>query len=42
VVHLPQGEVHGVATGIDADGRLCLDTDGGPYAVAAGDVVHVR
>ncbi|MEO7268351.1 MAG: biotin--[acetyl-CoA-carboxylase] ligase [Knoellia sp.] len=40
--HLPNGEVHGVATGIDADGRLCLSTDNGPYAVAAGDVVHVR
>ena len=42
VAHLPQGEVHGVATEIDADGRLCLSTDNGPYAVAAGDVVHVR
>jgi len=42
VAHLPQGKVHGVATGIDADGRLCLETDNGPYAVAAGDVVHVR
>ncbi|MFC7486620.1 biotin--[acetyl-CoA-carboxylase] ligase [Knoellia sp. CPCC 206453] len=40
--HLPKGEVHGVATEIDADGRLCLSTDNGPYAVAAGDVVHVR
>jgi BirA family biotin operon repressor/biotin-[acetyl-CoA-carboxylase] ligase len=42
VVHLPQGNVRGVATGVDADGRLCLETDNGPYAVAAGDVVHVR
>ncbi|WP_237700696.1 biotin--[acetyl-CoA-carboxylase] ligase [Janibacter sp. HTCC2649] len=42
VAHLPKGEVHGVATEIDADGRLCLSTDNGPYAVAAGDVVHVR
>lgn len=42
VAHLPKGEVHGVATEIDADGRLCLMTDNGPYAVAAGDVVHVR
>lgn len=42
VAHLPQGEVRGVATEIDADGRLCLQTDSGPYAVAAGDVVHVR
>lgn len=42
VAHLPKGEVHGVATGIDADGRLCLRTDSGPCAVAAGDVVHVR
>ena len=42
VAHLPKGEVRGVATEIDADGRLCLRTDNGPYAVAAGDVVHVR
>ena len=42
VVHLPTSEVRGVATGVDADGRLCLRTDAGPCAVAAGDVVHVR
>ncbi|WP_353950879.1 biotin--[acetyl-CoA-carboxylase] ligase [Knoellia sp. S7-12] len=42
VAHLPKGEERGVATEIDADGRLCLMTDSGPYAVAAGDVVHVR
>jgi BirA family biotin operon repressor/biotin-[acetyl-CoA-carboxylase] ligase len=42
VAHLPNCEVHGVATEIDADGRLCLSTDDGPCAVAAGDVVHVR
>ncbi|MFC7491544.1 MULTISPECIES: biotin--[acetyl-CoA-carboxylase] ligase [unclassified Knoellia] len=42
VAHLPNGEVQGVATEVDADGRLCLRTDNGPYAVAAGDVVHVR
>lgn len=42
VAHLPQSEVRGVATDVDADGRLCLRTDKGPYAVAAGDVVHVR
>ncbi|KGN30432.1 hypothetical protein N802_07240 [Knoellia sinensis KCTC 19936] len=42
VAHLPQGEVRGVATDVDADGRLCLTTDSGPRAVAAGDVVHVR
>lgn len=42
VVHLPEGDVHGVATEIDPDGRLVLTTDSGPRAVAAGDVVHVR
>lgn len=42
VAHLPNAEVRGVATEVDADGRLCLTTDNGPYAVAAGDVVHVR
>ena len=42
VVHLPTSRLRGVATGIDADGRLCLRTDTGPCTVAAGDVVHVR
>ena len=42
VLYDEKGAVRGVATGIDADGRLCLSTDKGPYAVAAGDVVHVR
>lgn len=42
VAHLPQGDVGAVATDVDADGRLCLTTDAGPIAVAAGDVVHVR
>lgn len=42
VVHLTGSQLRGVATGIDADGRLCLRTDTGPCAVAAGDVVHVR
>lgn len=40
--HLPQGQVSAVATEVDPDGRLCLLTDDGPLAVAAGDVVHVR
>ncbi|KGN36900.1 hypothetical protein N803_15920 [Knoellia subterranea KCTC 19937] len=42
VAHLPQGEARGIATDIDADGRLCISTDTGLVAVAAGDVVHVR
>lgn len=42
VVHLPTSQLRGIATGTDADGRLCLRTDAGPRAVAAGDVVHVR
>ena len=42
VVHEPGGDRRGVATEVDRDGRLCLRTDAGPYAVSAGDVVHVR
>lgn len=42
-VHLPGGEVlSGRATGVDADGRLVVDTGHGVVAVSAGDVVHVR
>ena len=37
------GEWTGVATGIDADGRLeVLGDDGIARAVGAGDVIHVR
>src|SRR5262249_31813653 len=41
---LPGGdEVTGIATGVDADGRLVLRRqDGSQRTVAAGDVVHVR
>lgn len=42
-VSLPgERTLDGTATGIDADGRLLVRTDGSVYAVAAGDVVHVR
>lgn len=42
-VALPGGEMLvGVATGVDADGRLVVATDTAERAVAAGDVVHVR
>jgi len=42
-VSLPAGDtVHGRATGIDEDGRLDVETDGGRVAIGAGDVVHVR
>ncbi|MBR7743500.1 biotin--[acetyl-CoA-carboxylase] ligase [Phycicoccus sp. BSK3Z-2] len=42
-VHLPGGTVRrGRATGVDAEGRLVLRTDGGTAQVTAGDVVHVR
>lgn len=43
-VSLPGGDrIEGVATGIDADGRLVLRAaDGSRRTVAAGDVVHVR
>ena len=33
---------HGEARGLDADGRLVVDTAAGELVVAAGDVVHVR
>jgi BirA family transcriptional regulator, biotin operon repressor / biotin---[acetyl-CoA-carboxylase] ligase len=38
----PRGSVTGRASGIDADGRLVLDSGGERLAVGAGDVVHVR
>ena len=42
-VSLPDGtSLEGEATGIDADGRLVVDSGGDPIAVSAGDVVHVR
>jgi BirA family biotin operon repressor/biotin-[acetyl-CoA-carboxylase] ligase len=41
-VQEPGRSVEGVATSVDADGRLCLRTTDVVYAVAAGDVVHVR
>jgi BirA family biotin operon repressor/biotin-[acetyl-CoA-carboxylase] ligase len=43
-VSLPgEDRLEGIATGIDADGRLVLRAgDGGQRAVAAGDVVHLR
>jgi BirA family biotin operon repressor/biotin-[acetyl-CoA-carboxylase] ligase len=34
--------VEGRAVDVDGDGRLVLDTAGGPQTVAAGDVIHVR
>lgn len=42
-VHLPGGEVRrGEALDVDATGALVVGTDDGTFAVAAGDVVHVR
>lgn len=42
-VHLPGGDVRrGEALDIDAGGALVVGTDEGTFAVAAGDVVHVR
>lgn len=35
-------ELVGVARDIDCQGRLVLDTDGGPATVSAGDIVHLR
>lgn len=41
--HLPGGkEVVGTASGIDDQGRLCLESGGETVVVAAGDVVHLR
>jgi BirA family biotin operon repressor/biotin-[acetyl-CoA-carboxylase] ligase len=42
-VELPGGAlVSGTAVNIDPEGRLMVDTGTGIYAVAAGDVIHVR
>ncbi len=42
-VELPGGDVLlGTATSIDESGRLIVDSDDGPTAVAAGDVTHLR
>jgi BirA family transcriptional regulator, biotin operon repressor / biotin---[acetyl-CoA-carboxylase] ligase len=42
-VELPGNQwVEGTATGIDETGRLLVDTDSGPRAFGAGDVMHVR
>lgn len=35
-------EVVGVATGVDEQGRLRIDSDGGTVVVSAGDIVHLR
>ena len=40
---LPGGkEIVGTASGIDDQGRLCLETRGETVVVSAGDVVHLR
>lgn len=42
-VSLPDGStLRGTATGLEADGRLCVDIAGTERLVAAGDVVHAR
>ncbi|MER6593958.1 biotin--[acetyl-CoA-carboxylase] ligase, partial [Micromonospora purpureochromogenes] len=42
-VLLPDGaELTGLATGVDADGQLLLDTGAGERRLAAGDVLHLR
>lgn len=41
--HLPGGaEIVGTATGVDDQGRLCLQTEGEAAVISAGDVVHLR
>lgn len=41
-VERPDGDLFGLASGIDRHGRLVVETDGGAVAVSAGDVTHVR
>lgn len=42
-VSMPAGRiVEGVATAIDAEGRLLVMSEGEEHAISAGDVVHVR
>jgi BirA family biotin operon repressor/biotin-[acetyl-CoA-carboxylase] ligase len=41
-VLVPDGEVTGEVTTVDADGHLVIRTPDGERRVAAGDVVHVR
>ncbi|MFC0627411.1 biotin--[acetyl-CoA-carboxylase] ligase [Kribbella deserti] len=42
-VELPDGStLIGTATGLDADGRLLVQTGSGPRPLAAGDVTHLR
>jgi BirA family transcriptional regulator, biotin operon repressor / biotin---[acetyl-CoA-carboxylase] ligase len=42
-VELPGGQaITGLATGIDPDGYLLVESDGGIYQIAAGDVIHLR
>lgn len=42
-VSMPAGRtLEGLATGIDAEGRLLVESEGLEHAISAGDVVHVR
>lgn len=42
-VVLPDGaDLHGTATRLEPDGRLCVDSGGEETLVSAGDVVHAR
>ena len=42
-VELPSGgELRGLATGLDEDGRLLVRSEGEQHPISAGDVVHVR
>jgi BirA family biotin operon repressor/biotin-[acetyl-CoA-carboxylase] ligase len=40
-VKVPGGEVLGVGSGVDAHGRLCLDTPSGRVCIVAGEVVAI-
>ena len=41
-VERPKGDLHGRAVDIDESGRLVVEVEGQPIAVAAGDVTHLR
>jgi biotin-(acetyl-CoA carboxylase) ligase len=40
-VEMTDGSIAGRALGIDADGHLIVEGDGGPQRIVAGDVIPV-
>jgi BirA family biotin operon repressor/biotin-[acetyl-CoA-carboxylase] ligase len=41
-VELPDGEITGLAAGIDDEGHLVVETAKGLRTISAGDIVHLR